>query len=132
MEGNSCVWQPQKSIAVFPMRFKENSDVIIATAFFQVCGWYRNICNYILLIVLALKLVSSTTILRMTELFLLFLQYYFFSCRNLWMWGVLKNGPKHLLAPGHPFLLQNWEENLLKIWAQMEDLSLLVTSSQPQ
>ncbi|KAK7824886.1 actin-related protein 2/3 complex subunit 2b [Quercus suber] len=29
------VRQPQKSIAVFPMRFKENSDVIIATAFFQ-------------------------------------------------------------------------------------------------
>ncbi|KAG6668562.1 actin-related protein 2/3 complex subunit 2B isoform X1 [Carya illinoinensis] len=27
--------QPQKIIAVFPMRFKENSDVIIATAFFQ-------------------------------------------------------------------------------------------------
>ncbi|KAL4643640.1 hypothetical protein ACB092_02G106700 [Castanea dentata] len=29
------VRQPQKIIAVFPMRFKENSDVIIATAFFQ-------------------------------------------------------------------------------------------------
>ncbi|KAB1219325.1 Actin-related protein 2/3 complex subunit 2B [Morella rubra] len=27
--------QPQKILAVFPMRFKENSDVIIATAFFQ-------------------------------------------------------------------------------------------------
>ncbi|XP_050239260.1 actin-related protein 2/3 complex subunit 2B [Quercus robur] len=29
------VRQPKKIIAVFPMRFKENSDVIIATAFFQ-------------------------------------------------------------------------------------------------
>lgn len=29
------VRQPQKIIAVFPMRFKEKSDVIIATAFFQ-------------------------------------------------------------------------------------------------
>lgn len=28
--------QPEKITAVFPMRFKENSDVIIATAFFQV------------------------------------------------------------------------------------------------
>ncbi|KAM6565614.1 hypothetical protein CsatA_024742 [Cannabis sativa] len=27
--------QPQKIIAIFPMRFKEDSDVIIATAFFQ-------------------------------------------------------------------------------------------------
>ncbi|XP_021290730.1 actin-related protein 2/3 complex subunit 2B isoform X1 [Herrania umbratica] len=30
--------QPQKIIAVFPMRFKEYSDVIIATSFFQVSG----------------------------------------------------------------------------------------------
>ena len=57
---------------------------------------------------------------------LFFLLFFTFS-RNLWMWEVLKNGPKYLLAPGHPFLLQNWEENILKIWAPTEDLSLLVS-----
>ncbi|KAG4909837.1 hypothetical protein JHK87_055953 [Glycine soja] len=33
--------QPQRIIAVFPIRFKEKSDVIIATNFFQVppCNW---------------------------------------------------------------------------------------------
>lgn len=113
MEGNSCVWQPQKIIAVFPMRFKENSDVIIATAFFQVRAWY--------------DMIYSVLFLSMMDFFVLCSFLLFTFSRNLWMWEVLKNGPKYLLAPGHPFLLQNWEENLLKIWAPMEDLSLLVS-----
>lgn len=33
-------WKPLKITAVFPMRFKEHSDVIIATAFLQVCTAY--------------------------------------------------------------------------------------------
>lgn len=31
--------QPEKVTAIFPMRFKEDSDVVLATTFFQV-GFY--------------------------------------------------------------------------------------------
>ena len=37
--NNTCYTQPQRIVAVFPMRFREKSDVIIATSFFQVSSW---------------------------------------------------------------------------------------------
>lgn len=111
-------WQPEKIIAVFPMRFKEYSDVIIATSFFQVSGWEKKktVC-------LAL-LKKNATLIPIAANNVVFLTCYL--NRNSWTLEVQKNGLKYLLAAGHPFLLQNLEGNLSKIWALMEDLSLSV------